>query len=212
MWHPDYKTAWNVAGCKYKADCDSPGYDSESKCCNVEFAGQVSGVCIGQLVNPLDSPNAAKWYADYTLVWSFGVCKNTAPYPIYATTFFTTQLECCKSVFPGQTSHACLAGLPNPPTMAPITAGGVGGHWYADYLTAWPIAGCKNTAPFPNHATIFYGSQLDCCKGAYSDQTSEACFKGLLNPPTKSPTKLSTKKPTAFPSERPSLYPSSYPS
>jgi hypothetical protein len=34
--------------------------------------------------------------------------------------------------------------------MAPITAEGVGGKWYANYGVAWSIVGCKNTFPYPN--------------------------------------------------------------
>ena len=49
-------------------------------------------------------------------------------------------------------------------------------------------AGCKNALPLPNHAIIVYISQLECCKGAYNGQISNACIKGLPNPPTSMPT------------------------
>lgn len=90
-------------------------------------------------------------------------------------------------------------GLPNPPTLIPTTIttlAGLGGGWYADYNTAWSIAGCKNTLPFPNHATLFYATQLKCCKGAYSGQISHACIKGLPSPPTKLPVLKPSSKPS----------------
>ena len=146
-WHPNYAVAWSAGGCIYKADCDSPGYDTELACCDGAYGGQVSGACKAGFANP--STTTTKWYADYGTSWAVAGCKTAFPYPSYATTFFNNQLDCCKGAYGGQTSGACLAGLPNSPTMAPITAGGVGGRWYANYGVAWSIAGCKNTSPYP---------------------------------------------------------------
>jgi hypothetical protein len=57
---------------------------------------------------PSVSPTAAgKWYAEQG-TWSIGGCKNTLPYPIYATVFYANQLACCKGAFDGQTSGACI--------------------------------------------------------------------------------------------------------
>jgi hypothetical protein len=71
---------------------------------------------------PSASPAAAgKWYAEQG-TWSIGGCKNTIPYPVYATVFFDNQLACCKGAFDGQTSGACIKGIPNPPTFSPTTS------------------------------------------------------------------------------------------
>ena len=115
--------------------------------------------------------------------------------------FYPTQLACCKAAFRGQTSNACIMGLPSPPTAkpsvapttvapttkSPTTVAGQGGGWYADYSTPWPNAGCMNTVPHPNHATMFYPTQLACCKAAFGGQTSNACVMGLPSPPTAKP-------------------------
>ena len=113
--------------------------------------------------------------------------------------FYATQLACCKAAFGGQYSGACIKGLPNPPTSKPTitTAANQSNSWYADYGTPWLTGGCKNTLPLPNHAIIIYSSQLKCCKGAYGGQMSNACIKGLPNPPTKLP----VLKPSVRPSQ-----------
>jgi len=205
MWHPNYAVAWSTGGCTFKADCDSPGYESELACCDGAYGGQVSGACKAGFANP--STTTTKWYADYATSWAIAGCKSAFPYPSYATTFFDKQLDCCKGAYGGQTSGACLAGLPTSPTMAPVTAGGVGGKWYADYGVAWSIAGCKNTFPYPNYAAIFYSSQLACCKGAFGGQTSNACIKGLPTAPTLLPTVAPTRKPTLVPTAAPTSKP-----
>jgi hypothetical protein len=197
--------AWSTAGCTFKADCDSPGYESELACCDGAYGGQVSGACKAGFANP--STTTTQWYADYGSSWAVAGCKTAFPYPSYATTFFDNQLDCCKGAYGGQSSGACLAGLPNSPTMAPVTAGGVGGKWYANYGVAWSIAGCKNTFPYPNYAAIFYSSQLECCKGAFGGQTSKACVMGLPMAPTLLPTVAPTRKPTAVPTSKPTSKP-----
>jgi hypothetical protein len=139
------------------------------------------------------------WYANYDTTWINSGCTNTTPLPIYATTFFTTQLECCKAAFMGQLSGACLIGLPNPttplPTSLPTTSPSYlptstptksltsinpnEGKWYANYGTVWINARCRNTLPHPNYATLFFESQLECCKSAHAGQTRGACLNGL---------------------------------
>jgi hypothetical protein len=196
MWHPNYSAAWNTGGSTLKADCDSPGYSTQLECCQAAYGGQISDACIkGLPTPPTFSPTTAagaagKWYAEQGPAWSNGGCTNTIPYPIYATVFFDTQLSCCKGAFGGQMSGACMKGLPNPPTAAPTTTGGVGGKWYADYDTSWPKAGCKNTTPYPIYAGTFYDSQLLCCKGAFAGQPDNACLQKLANPPTAAPTNV----------------------
>ena len=205
LWHPNHAAAWSAARCIYKADCDSPGYDTELACCDGAYGGQVSGACKAGFANP--STTTTKWYADYGSSWAVAGCKSAFPYPSYATTFFDNQLDCCKGAYGGQSSGACLAGLPNSPTMAPVTAGGVGGKWYANYGVAWSIAGCKNTFPYPNYAAIFYSSPLECCKGAFGGQTSKACLMGLPMAPTLLPTVAPTRKPTSVPTAAPTSKP-----
>jgi hypothetical protein len=197
LWHPDYQQPWSTAGCVSKPDCDSPGYSTQLECCQTAYGGQVSGACIRQLpTSPTDM--IEKWYADYGKTWSDAGCKSATPYPSYATTFFNSQLACCKGAFGGQTSGACLRGLPNTPTTTPITAGGLGGKWYADYGTAWSDAGCKmqTTAQLPIYVATLFDSQLECCKGAYMGQMSSACIKGLPKPPIMKPTASPTSNPS----------------
>ena len=151
----DYSQSWSTSGCVQKADCDSPGYADQATCCAAHFGGQTGGACstvAGSAAPTPANPNIGKFYADYSTPWPEAGCKNTVPHPIYATTFFTTQLECCKASFGGQTSNACVMGLPNPPTAkpsvapttvapttkSPTTAAGQGGGWYADYaISSW---------------------------------------------------------------------------
>ena len=185
----DYSRPWPISGCVQVADCDSPGYADQVTCCAAQYGGQTGGAC-SSVVTPTANPNIGKYYADYSTPWPAAGCKDTLPHPISAAVFYATQLECCKGAFGGQTSGACIKGLPNPPTLIPTitTVAGQGGGWYADYNTAWSNAGCKNALPLPNHAIIVYISQLECCKGAYNGQISNACIKGLPNPPTSMPT------------------------
>ena len=209
LWHPDYQQPWSTAGCVSKPDCDSPGYSTQLECCQTAYGGQVSGACIRQLLTS-STDMIEKWYADYGKTWSDAGCKSATPYPSYATTFFNSQLACCKGAFGGQTSGACLRGLPNTPTTAPITAGGLGGKWYADYGTVWSDAGCKmqTTAQLPIYVATLFDSQLECCKGAYMGQMSSACIKGLPKPPTTKPTASPTSNPSTA---RPSSIPTSTP-
>ena len=120
-WHPNYAVAWSAGGCIYKADCDSPGYDTELACCDGAYGGQVSGACKAGFANP--STTTTNWYADYGTSWAVAGCKTAFPYPSYATTFFNNQLDCCKGAYGGQTSGACLAGLPTPPPWPPSPPG-----------------------------------------------------------------------------------------
>ena len=150
LWHRDMTNAWSIGTCINVADCDSPGYITQLECCKSSFGGQVSGICLQSLPNPptqlptslptSKSPTAAntnigKWYADYSTSWDVAGCKNTIPHPNYASVFFDTQLECCKSSYGGQMKRECLKGLPNPPTLSPtsLTEGPV-----TDLPSLWP--------------------------------------------------------------------------
>jgi len=205
-------------------------YATQLECCKGAFGGQTSGACIKGLPNPPTliptittvAGQGGGWYADYNTAWSNAGCKNTLPLPNHATIVYISQLECCKGAYNWQISNACIKGLPNPPTSMPTiapttvapttklptTLAGLGGGWYADYGTAWPNAGCKNTTPLPIHATMFYATQLACCKAAFGGQTSNACVMGLPNPPTAKPTVAPTSKPTAAPTFAPTSSPS----
>jgi len=253
LWHRDLTKTWSAGTCINVADCDSPGFQTQLECCKGAFGGQMSGACLKGLPNPptqlptslltkspshlptslpTKSPtalntNEGKWYADYGTTWTDAGCKTTLPHPNYATLFFDTQLECCKSSFAGQTSNACLKGLPDPPTQLPTslltkspshlptslptkspTALNTNeGKWYADYGTTWTDAGCKTTLPHPNYATLFFDTQLECCKSSFAGQTSNACLKGLPDPPTQLPTSLSTKSPSHLPTSTPTKSP-----
>jgi hypothetical protein len=214
VWHPNYVVVWSIAGCIYKANCNSPGFITEMACCDGAYGGQVSGAYKAGLIIP--SSATTNQYTNYGMAWPIAGCKTAFPYPNYATTFYKTQQAFCKGACGGQSSGACLAGLPLSPTMAPVTAGGVGGKWFADYGKSWCIAGCKNTFPYPNYATIFYSSQLECCKCAFSGQTSNVCVKGLPMSPTLLPMARPTSEfiavPTAAPTLKPTFEPTGTPS
>ena len=86
---------------------------------------------------------------------------------------YSTQLACCKGAYGGQTSGACLAGLPEPPTQAPAETGGLDA-WYPDYGTPYASATCINDRPLPSGRPV-YSSQEKCCVGAYGSQSTHAC-------------------------------------
>ena len=220
-WYAEQGPAWSNGGCTNTIPYPiyaTVFFDTQLSCCKGAFGGQMSGACIKGLANP---PTAAptttggvggKWYADYDTSWPKAGCKNTTPYPIYAGTFYDSQLLCCKGAFAGQPDNACLKGLANPPTAAPTNVVDLDGGWYADYSTSWPNAGCTNALPRPSFATIIYDTQLACCKGAFSGQTSGACIKSLPNPPTMKPTPTPTSNPTsASPTSKPTMTPTASP-
>jgi hypothetical protein len=211
LWHPDYTVGWSVSGCVYKADCNQVGSATEAECCAQYYGGQTGGLCTA--INAASTGSGGtKWYADYGTAWPTAGCKSDTPYPIYASTFYDTELDCCKGAYAGQSSGACLGQLASPPTTSPTATGASGTDWYADYGTSWSVAGCKNTLPRPTYAIQLYATELECCKAAYGGQTSEACIQELPNPPTKSPSKAPTLKPTSSPSKAPTSKPTATPS
>jgi hypothetical protein len=191
-WHPDYSRSWATSGCVLKSDCNQVGKATEAECCAAYYGGQRGGAC----VIAAGGPTVTQWYADYDTAWATAGCKSDFPYPIYATTFYDTQLACCKAAYAGQTSGACIGELPSPPTTSPTSVGDLGKGWYADYGTSWNIAGCKNTLPRPIYVIVTYDTELQCCKAAYGGQSTDGCVQGLPNPPTKSPTVPPTPKPS----------------
>jgi hypothetical protein len=194
LWHPDYSRDWTVSGCAYKANCNQVGIATKEECC-ARYYGGTGGECT-TLLPGASSAGGTNWYADYGTAWAMAGCKSETPYPIYASTFYDTQLACCKAAYAGQSSGACIKGLASPPTSSPTKPGDFGTDWYADYATSWAIAGCKNTLPRPNYAIQLYKTEQECCKAAYGGQATEACVQGLPNPPTKKPSMTPTNRPT----------------
>ncbi|KAL3788300.1 hypothetical protein HJC23_002874 [Cyclotella cryptica] len=196
VWYADYSLDWTKGKCINKAPIPNgrQTYDTQLACCKGSYAGQASGACLATLPNPPTVSPTAKgggvvnvWYADYSLDWTKGKCINKAPIPNGRQTY-DTQLACCKGSYAGQASGACLATLPNPPTVSPTAkGGGVVNLWYADYSLDWTKGKCINKAPIPNGRQT-YDTQLACCKGSYAGQASGVCLATLPNPPTVSPT------------------------
>jgi hypothetical protein len=138
---------------------------------------------------PTTSPTATggpdAWYADYDVDFADGVCKNTMPAP-NGRTIYDTQLDCCKGEYGTQTSGACIADLPAPPTVSPTATGGVDAYYKApnvDYAAGY----CINTLPTPN-GVVVYDTELECCQGEYASQSTGVCLSMLPAPPTVSPT------------------------
>ena len=191
-WHPDYSVGWDQGKCDFTTTCNSPSYSTNLACCKGAYGGQISNYCVSQMANPptmsptkTGGPDA--YYPNYDVAWPEGYCANTVPMPS-SRPVYTTMLGCCKGAYGGQTSGACIAKLPSPPTMAPTKTGAAGTDYYPNYDLAWPEGVCINTQPIPSGRPV-YTTQLACCKAAYGGQTSGACIKGLASPPTMAPTK-----------------------
>jgi len=189
-WHPNYSLGWAGGTCSRTLSCISQGSSTELSCCKANYPNQMSGACLASLPNPpTTSPTEAGgfsvYYPDYDTAWTQATCINERPLPSGRPTY-STLLACCKGAYGGQVSGACLASLPNPPTMSPTETGGLS-VYYPDYSTAWPEATCINERPLPSGRPN-YSTLLACCKGAYGGQTSGACIASLPNPPTMSPT------------------------
>ena len=109
---------------------------------------------------------AVAWHPNYNMPWTEGGCVEVADCwsPEYS-----SELECCNGAYAGQTSGACLGGLPAPPTQSPSSE--FADVWYPDYATAWSAAGCINVNPVPSGRPT-YGTQLECCQTAYRGQVS----------------------------------------
>ena len=95
---------------------------------------------------PTDEIGAGEWWPDYSTAWSEAGCKTGPPVgfnhgdrPTYE-----SELECCTIAYRGQTSGACLSGLPAPPTGAPSTEVD---FWWPDYSMAWSVGECKQGPP-----------------------------------------------------------------
>jgi hypothetical protein len=191
-YYADITKDWKDGVCinKMPAPLGAKIYDTELECCKGQYGSQTSGACLAALPNPPTvSPTADggpdAYYADFTKDWKDGVCINKMPAPLGAK-IYDTELECCKGQYASQTSGACLAALPNPPTVSPTADGGPDAY-YADLTKDWKDGVCINKMPAPIGAKI-YDTELECCKGQYASQSSGACLAALPNPPTVSPT------------------------
>ena len=194
-WHPDYSAGWDRGKCDFTTTCNSPSYSTNLACCKGAYGSQTSNYCVSQMATPptmsptkTGGPDA--YYPNYDVAWPEGYCINTVPMPS-GRPVYTTMLACCKGAYGGQTSGACIAKLPSPPTMAPTKTGAAGTDYYPNYDLAWPEGVCINTQPIPSGRPV-YTTQLACCKAAYGGQTSGACIKGMVSPPTLAPTKAGT--------------------
>jgi hypothetical protein len=187
FWYPDYDTAWSVAGCSNKLPLpfnnpnDRPNYSTQVACCKAAYAGQMSGTCLSELpspptTSPTGTGGAGFWYPDYETAWSIAGCSNDRPVPFKTggRPTYATMLACCKGAYGGQSTGACLAALPNPPTTSPTDSGGLDGVFYPDYGRAWPMGLCISDRPLPSGRPS-YSSKSACCQGAYGGQSSHTC-------------------------------------
>jgi len=186
FWYPEYEKTWSDAGCSNKLPlpfnnkADRPNYSSQLACCKGAYGGQTSGNCLSQLPNPptmtpTGSGGAGFWYPDYDTSWSDATCLNTRPLPFGTggRPTYDSMLACCKGAYAGQSSGACLASLPNPPTQSPTTSGGLD-IYYPNYVE-WSSGKCVNDRPLPSGRPN-YSTQQACCSGAYGGQTSNNCM------------------------------------
>ena len=135
------------------------------------------------------------WYPQYELEWSSAGCSNRLPLPynnIKDRPRYDTQESCCARAYGGQTSLACLCGLPDPPLGCPgtINSNHEADFWYPQYELERSMAGCSNRLPLPynniNDRPRYDTPEL-CCARAYGGQTSMACLCGLPAPPLGCP-------------------------
>jgi hypothetical protein len=162
-------------------------YETELECCKGEYAVQTSGACLGALpspptASPIPAAGLDIWYKKPDIDWAKGYCINDHPAPNGATTY-ESELDCCKGAYAGQSTGACLAKLPSPPTASPV---GVNENFYKAPNVDWAKGHCINTLPVPGGAKV-YESELECCKKEYATQSSGACLASLPSPPTASP-------------------------
>lgn len=115
---------WTVAGCKNTLPLafkrgDRPEYASQLECCKMAYGGQTSQACIqGLAVPPTSSPTMAGgldvWYRDTSKPWTEGTCTNAYPFPNNVGDISTqakTKEGCCKQVYVGQVSDACMCDV-----------------------------------------------------------------------------------------------------
>ena len=238
LWHPNYSVAWDDGVCTQKADCDSLGYSTKLECCSRAYSGQQSGACIRQLPNTPPTTTSVttskavdgKWYADYSVAWSVGVCKNIFPCPTYITAFFESQMACCESVFAGQTSKTCINASGESSSPCQPHFGEDGRLLYhvcgltkipTEVPTQKPVP-CDTDGhtdnPTESSCTSFCGKDItDALNKQQCCETTDDCenlgpeygcidlsaYKPTANP-TASPTAKQSDSPTAIPTHKPS--------
>ena len=120
------------------------------------------------------------FFPDYETKWEDATCLNTKPFPFTpgSRPVYNTQLECCKLAYAGQTSKACLAGLPEGlrPTSSPTGPNGPG--WYNNQNDGdAAVRVCTQETPRPQWGTSGdYDTLLECCNKEFGWQTSKACY------------------------------------
>ena len=132
---------------------------------------------------PTGSPTdlgEGRYYPNYETPWEDATCKNTKPYPFTpgSRSLYNSQLECCKAAYTGQTSNACLKGLPDGlrPTYSPT---GLDGEvWYNNQNDGdFAFRVCTQETPRPQWGTVGdYDTLLECCNKEFGSQTSLACY------------------------------------
>ena len=132
---------------------------------------------------PTGSPTdlgEGSFYPDYETKWEDATCLNIKPFPFTpgSRPLYNSQLECCKMAYAGQTSKACLAGLPDGlrPTSSPTGPGGAG--WYNNQNDGdASVRTCTQETPRPQWGTVGdHDTHLECCNKQFGWQTSLACY------------------------------------
>lgn len=134
-FHPVYPAGWSGGYCAQTTGCNAPSFLTNLECCEQAYVGQSPATCksiagIAPPTPPAPTPGSPPappsgggvWYPDYSAQWAVGKCIDTLPLPPYGSRpLYTTQLECCKGAYAGQTSFYCIKNLVNAPTSMPTT-------------------------------------------------------------------------------------------
>ena len=134
-FHPVYTAGWSGGYCAQTTGCNAPSFLTNLECCEQAYVGQSPATCkttagIAPPTPPAPTPGSPPappsgggvWYPDYSAQWGVGKCIDTLPLPPYGSRpLYTTQLECCKGAYAGQTSNYCIKNLVNAPTSTPST-------------------------------------------------------------------------------------------
>ena len=211
LWHPVYTAGWENGYCSETITCNSPSYTTAADCCGSAYLGQSSGTCYSAAgipapapptpppvpgVTPV-SPATTMWYPDYNAGWEAGKCIDTLPLPPYGSRpLYTTQLECCKLAYAGQSNNYCIANMANPPTAMPTTF----------KPTASPSV--SPTSKPTNEPTTSSPSKAPTTVSPTMTPTSSPSKTPTTVSPTMTPTATPTSSPTLAPTAKPSSSPS----
>jgi hypothetical protein len=191
VWYPNYDVDAAIGYCINKMPVPNGRvtYTSELLCCKGSYAGQTSGACLKSLPDPptvsptiTGGPNV--WYSD-NKEWSKGTCINKMPVPVGRQTY-TSELACCKGYYGTQSSGACLAALPSPPTVSPISAATA---TFFPIWSGWETGHCDNDPTKRTSGNSYkYVTQKECCDAWFSQQKSGACMRFDPTYGSRSPT------------------------